>query len=310
MLEDRLAFQRLSTWLVDAKSKNINVTIVSLPGIGLSHYLKVYSQENNQDVSYITDINSLPSLKSQNIIDISFHQSPDIYESIDKVVLASDVNQKFIIVIDDPSWLRSAHKDNCRFLSRVYRTEFFPTHAPEDIKAMSLEINPKLSPAQLKEIVDQSCGLARLIKYLSLNSPLDDNLKIITQPLISVLSKCTDEEITKFGIQLSPLITKLLKEQYSISGYKISINNDYSVTEGDCKFSNILSLPERDILQFIIDNQGKISKDKIAEIKWGSDSYDSYSDQAIRKTVVRLSSKLKKYRIRPISKVEYRLEPR
>lgn len=315
MLENRLAFQRLSAWLVDAKSKNINMVIVSLPGTGLSHYLKTYSQQNVTDVSYITDISQLPALKSQNIIDISFQSSPSIHELIDKTILASDVDQKFIVIVDDPSWLRSPSSQSCRFLSRVYRTEFFPVHNSEDIKSMSLEINPELSSTQVQQVINQSGGLARLIKYLSLHSQPDDQIKVITLPLISVLSRCTDDELTKFCIKfdgqwISPLIDSLLKSYGSIQGYKIIINTDYSVTEDDSVTSKILSLPEKDILEFILSNQGKIDKDKIAQIKWGQDSYDSYSDQAIRKTIVRLSSKLKKYRIRPISKVEYRLEHR
>jgi hypothetical protein len=292
---------------------------VSLPGTGLSHYLKTYLSEPNVDSSYIIDISNPPPLKKQNIIDVSFATSPDVYDKIDKLILGANVDQKFVVIVDDPSWLRSITATTSQFLPRMYKTIFFPIHSEFDIRTMALEINPDLTSTQQEFIKKQSGGFAKLIKYLAINpdsdTTLDPHLQNIFLPTLQLINKCTDEDLTKLGLKqdnkwISPLISSWLSAISSTQGFDITISNNLFLIEDGQDFHQLVSLPEKEIIISALTNDGKITKEKIAEIKWGEASYDSYSDQAIRKTIIRLSAKLKKYRFRPRSKIEYFLERR
>ncbi len=280
-----------------------------MPGVGISHYLKTYQQENSNQVSYITDEDTLPVLKRQNIVNMDLLKNPESYRFVDKLFLTSLPDQKFVVLVDDPSWLRSQFATQSSFVERIYQTEFFPVHSFEDAKAMALEINPKLTSSQLDKITSESAGLAKLIKCLSLDS--QSNINTLLSSTIQVINRCTDDELEKFGIKksgqfTSPLISKLIKSTHTNLSINIFVSPDMSITENDQSFGKKVSVIESQIISEIIKN-GQITKEKIAEIKWGTNSYDSFSDQAIKKTMMRLSVKLKKYRIKSLTKVGYQL---
>lgn len=55
----------------------------------------------------------------------------------------------------------------------------------------------------------------------------------------------------------------------------------------------ILSLTQEKILLFLITNRQKIvSFDEIADLIWGKDSYDKFSEYALTKTIQRLREKI------------------
>lgn len=309
------AFDKLKTILNQAKSRNYNLMLVSIPGTGLSHYLKQYQQENSVDMIYITDLNTA-TLSSFNIIDISFLTNPSIFEDIDKLWLSAKVDQKFAIVIDDPGWLRSEQSKKCQFLDRIYSTSFFPVHQESDIRQIAQEKNPEITFQQLTEVITNSAGLARLIKYISLKesfAPLwwleDKQLHRLIHPTLISISHCNDEELSELGIKNSQLITDLLQKVLP-HNFDIKITPALSILENDQDFHKKVSAIEKTLLEEMKKNEGMISKEKIAEIKWGENSYDSFSDQAIKKTMIRLSVKLRKYRIKSITKFGYQLSLR
>lgn len=314
------SFENLKTILDQAKSNKYNLMLISLPGTGLSHYLKQYQEANPIDTSYISDISS-PSLSHLNLIDTSFLASPEAYIDIDKLWLSAKVDQKFAIVIDDPGWLRTPHAQKCQFLDRVYRTEFFPVHSPDDIQLLSVDKNPNITPDHLQEVISQSAGLARLVKYISLKDSFspswwntDTQLQRLIQPTLLAISHSSDEDLNSLGLKKngqfqSQLISDLVNK-ISSTNFDINISPDLVIIENGQNFGKKSSPVEKALLAEMQANNGIISKEKIAEIKWGQDSYDSFSDQAIKKTMMRLSVKLRKYRIKSITKFGYQLSLR
>ncbi len=61
------------------------------------------------------------------------------------------------------------------------------------------------------------------------------------------------------------------------------------------------------LLEYLIDNGGVITKDKISEIKWGDGGFAGFSDDAIKKTMLRLGDKMKKYKLSAIHGYGYKL---
>ena len=87
----------------------------------------------------------------------------------------------------------------------------------------------------------------------------------------------------------------------------IVINKDLTfIEEGEARETPLIKA-ERDILEHLL-SEGVVTREKVADFKWGDGSYDNFSDQAINKTIQRLNKKLIKHRITAIPKVGYKLE--
>jgi DNA-binding response OmpR family regulator len=87
---------------------------------------------------------------------------------------------------------------------------------------------------------------------------------------------------------------------------KLKLNFDLSFEEDGVESQTKLTLAEKRILEELVKNEGQITREKIADFKWGEGSYDEFSDQAINKAVKRLNVKLTKYRLKAILGVGYK----
>jgi len=299
-----------------ALATETNVAILALPGTGLSHYLKEYKLKKIE-VTYISDIKNFV-LSKLNIIDVSFLTNPDVYVEIDKLWLEAKTDQKFVVVIDDPGWVRSVDCQKSQFMQRVYKTIYLSVHQKKDVENIAKEKNININIEQINHVVSESAGLGKLIKYIAFKEDFggswwknDEQLFRMITPTLVAISHCSEEELEKFGIKavekfVSPLIADLMTK---ITGatFDIKIDDDLTILENGQSFGKKMGVTEKQIINEMLKNKGIIVKEKIAEIKWGENSYDSYSDQAIKKTMMRLSVKLKKYRIKSITKVGYQI---
>ena len=90
----------------------------------------------------------------------------------------------------------------------------------------------------------------------------------------------------------------------------IEIDFDLSIREDGQMSKEKLTEVEARILREMMQNEGKMTKDKVSEIKWGKAEFDEFSDQAINKTMRRINEKMTVYKITTIPKVGFVIEKR
>lgn len=139
----------------------------------------------------------------------------------------------------------------------------------------------------------------------------DSQLQLILRPLVEAVLRCNEEELGKLGIigqgkWRSQILEKLVdRERKNV--INLIVNPDLTINEDSKINENRFTAVEKAVLEEMLRNNGMVNKEKVAEAKWGENSYDSFSDQAINKTMRRLSSKLKKYRVSSLTGVGYKL---
>src|SRR3989344_1336354 len=105
----------------------------------------------------------------------------------------------------------------------------------------------------------------------------------------------------------SELLKRYFELHPSRSLLDIKVNVDLSYSEnGELSKARFIKV-EKLIIEEALRSEGVVTKEKVADFKWGKGSYDEYSDQAIGKTVQRLNKKLLAYELLPIRNVGYKL---
>jgi hypothetical protein len=292
-LSHQQIFRDLKKQIDNARSHQSHILIYSFTGSGSSYLFKFLAQ-HDRELTYINDVNQ--DLGNFSLLDLSLKDSITLLEKV-------NINQKCALLVNNGLDFHSP-------LLEKYKTHFYLScpivcRSESDTALFVKEINSKLSDQNIQKIYKISQGIGKIIKYLAVNhdsidSP-DDTLLSITNEVVSSLKGYYPEEIKSLGITL-PIIGQ------GITPFPLTINFDLSFSEDNQLSSEILTPTEAKILQKIIDNDGKISKEEVSDIKWGENKYDEFSDQAINKTLRRLDSKLKKFSIKTIPKVGFVLE--
>mgnify|MGYP001586548526 CR=1 FL=1 len=163
------------------------------------------------------------------------------------------------------------------------------------------------------------------IKFLALNDdvlqkPLLEivNIGALKESLsstIKVIARCDEETLQHLSLKeegkyRSTIIQYLFDSKQFSQKPNIKIYPDFRFEEDGVTSTTLLTKTERNILEYLLNEDYVIDKEKVADIKWGEGSYDKYSDQAIAKTVRRLDQKLKKCTIKTLPKRGYKLEVR
>lgn len=165
------------------------------------------------------------------------------------------------------------------------------------------DLGIKMADKDKQEIFEKSQGIAKLVKFLAVNRQRykEEDKEPVLAPIEEAARGCPNDLLIRFGLNREGVLSG------TDSGLGISINFDLSFEEEGVKSDEKLSRIERDILIFMTANGGEIAREKVADFKWGEGKYDEFSDQAINKTMRRLSGKLSLHQIETIPKVGYKL---
>lgn len=300
----------LKKWLDEQNKKKVNGAMVTFPGCGLTFRISKYLEQNNE-ISLITKAGE--ELKEFNIVLMSFVGNNLVLKTVDDYLRMAGTNQKIMVVIDDPEVLDSEEYKNSLMSSRIY--EYY-WHGAFDEKATE-EMIGEFKKTEIDDIYKLSGGIGRLVKYLCLKKTIpstkelveDPALQSICRPMLEVIKKSSTNylerlKIIERGIVKSEILRKLLTEIWLPTSIKIE--NDLTLNE-DCKKGEKISRVEKDILNEMLLNNGYLTRERVAAIKWGSENFTEFSDQAINKTMRRLSTKMRVYKIETIWKTGFKL---
>lgn len=292
-------YLKLEQALEQSQKNQSNLLVVSFSGNGTSYILKSYVKKH-PEVGYI-DKRGM-NLGKLTIIDSSMEIAVKYWKQL-------GLDQKLVIVVSRGSDYRSEMATEIRRHS--YLSIGISARNRNDTDKLALEINPDLQKDELEEIWRLSGGIGKLIKYLAINrDQQNEELEMILAEIRSSLRGYNLEDLEKLGIMeqgkvRSELLVGMMKGETNIK-----INFDLSAEEDGQRMEEKLTETEARILERMIDEEGRISKEEISDIKWGEGKYDQFSDQAINKAMRRLDRKLKKYKITTIPKVGFVIDKR
>lgn len=321
---DGKPYLEIETELNRSRKVKANLILVSLPGMGLNHYLKRYIEAyEKQGVVKLEE--STQALGLYNIFIWSRSWGEDALGVIDGFLRRASVSQKFGLGITRP-WLLETEEYKKSYLSHhVYKTIYVKVFDDKDIFEILKTRKVTCPKGDVKKILDLTGGIPQLVKHLvvgltddtslEVNSLLTDlNLKTILETISNSIKKCSPKVLMEMGImdELGGIRSELLRivyeSQVEEGGWTLEVGFDLSLVENGIKGETKVTAQEKSIVEKMVSGGGKISKEEVSDIKWGTGKYDEYSDQAINKTMRRLSQKLTTCQITTIPKVGYILE--
>lgn len=294
---------------------SVNLLIVSVPGVGVTHFVKKFlERENPRGVTYINSPGS--KLDKFNILDLDFDKTPNALDEVTRYMKSATLDQKFAIVVNTPFLLDSDNYKRSFLASHVYNTYYFGAGSRDYVEVYVSDMGVDLPKAKINKIYQLSGGLGRLVKFLVSHQDWleknakeiveQDETKSILRPTIEVVSKCNDEILIKLRLQTSQLLNTYFQLHPVEKPIDIKLLPDLTFTEQGEKRER-LTKTESLILKYILEHQGIIEKDKVAEFKWGEGSYDKFSDQAVNKTMRRLDKKLKFYALKTLPEYGFKI---
>ncbi|MBI2465297.1 helix-turn-helix domain-containing protein [Candidatus Shapirobacteria bacterium] len=303
VISDR--YSELKKELDAAKKLKYNVAVVSVPGMGSSRLLKKYARENSE-VKYISSPGE--DLADFSILDLAYDLHDDALSWTEDYFHKAGSGQSVAVAINTPFIFEQIDFKKSFFKGHLYKIIWIRAMVEVEVGEMILEMGEKVDKKQLEEIMIQSGGLPQLVKYELVGDK--DQVSYVLEPILKVINKCSPVDLEKLGLMTGDkIISKLLVDNNKNSGlgFDIKIGFDLSIKENRDEGDIKVSLYEKKIIEKMLDNEGKITKEEVSDIKWGEGKYDEYSDQAINKAMRRLSEKLTKYKIETIPKVGYKL---
>lgn len=307
-IRDQKYYKELVEQIDESRKSKVNLLIVTLPGMGITRVLKEYQKEkNDREIALIMDPSD--KLLTYNLINFDWNHQ-DTPNQITTIVKKADLEQRFVITVNYPGNMERLNKEDIYFLTHIYRRHYFGSWSFEDTKQMIKELKPQVDAKEIKEIYEKSGGIAQLIKVI-ISGAGEEEIGLIISPLIEAIRETNKETLTKLGIiKDGKLISNLLEKsmsQVNNNSPQIRANFDLSFEEDGRKNRERLTAAEKKIIEKTMTNNGQISKEEISDIKWGEGKYEKYSDQAIKKQVLRLGNKLTRYKFVAITGVGYKL---
>jgi len=300
--------------------QHVNFLIVTAPGYSLNYFLMKFMETNPSKVAYITQEGQ--RLDNFSILNFDYIADSEALQKTKKYMKSVDYTQKFAVTINSTQMFESEEFKTSHVASHVYSTYFFGRPSYTYVERFIREdMGINLKKGDIERIYELSGGVARFVKYLALEEARyckdakelikDESLLLMIEPIASILSKCSNGILTKLGVlengnYTSKLLEAYFKENPPAKPYDIKVDKDLSFSENGEKRERLAKV-EADILKFMLENDGVITKEKVADIKWGERSYDAYSDQAVGKTMRRLGKKMKTYEIKALSNYGYKI---
>lgn len=294
---------QLRDTVLEAKKTKSHVLLYTFNGSGCSYVLEQISQNENGFV-YLKDGNTEQDGDYFLADFSSLEKCLDFYKKLGK-------DQKALFVIqnglDYNSKLISELKAHC------YHKLAFGTRNFQDAVVLMEELGIEASDPIVDSIFKESGGIARLIKHFSVNflsgKDLTSNLDDKLEDIVSSIYGYNSNDLVELGLtDIDGQYKSLQFSSVLSSQINIKVNFDLSFAEDGDQATDTLNPIEAKILAKLVGSNGVVSKEDVSEIKWGEGKYDEFSDQAINKTMRRLSQKLKKYTIVTIPKVGFKIE--
>lgn len=289
--------------------------------MSVSFYIqKFLEREDNKIFKYIKD--DKESLSEFNILDLNFDKNEKALEIAEKYLKLANLNQKFALVVNTPSLLDSPKFVGSTLGNHFYSSFCFKALDKDLITIFGQILKSDLTKTEINRIYELSGGLTRIVKFLITHKSYIDksSQKIIEDldfrrvflPTARIIEDSNDEVLIKLGIKdKNGFNGEIIKDYFKTRPIKqnidIKINSDLTFFEKDKLNNESLLKIEKYIIEGAVNNNGVVTKEKIADFKWGEGGYDEYSDQAIAKTIFRLKKKLKVYAIDPIQGYGYKI---
>ena len=312
-------YQKLAAALNESIKKKANFLIVTLPGLGITYFVKKYL-EKNKEVNYLNEADG--DLAEYNILDLDFDKNEKALSIANEYFKKAKLGQKFALIINTPRLVETDEYQKSFAASHLYSTFYFQARERADANIFAREISPELKQKEIDLIYKYSGGIGRIIKYLSLapqtlaktpkETASSPDFKRVINHTITILAQSSPPVLNKLGIIdkkgecISLLLAKYLQLYPLPAVIRIKINPDLSFEEneqgGTCK----LTKTEAEVICHLLTSPA-ITREQVADFKWGKDGYDKFSDWAINQTISRLNNKLKHYQLKSIPKVGYQI---
>lgn len=308
-------YRRLESEINTSIKQKNHMLIVTLPGLGATHLLQHYLKNHpKSDINYITNTNQ-PISDTYNFIDID-NTKLDFIDQIETYFNNANFHQKFALVVNRPHILKISEYLSSVLPKRFLKIFYLGAYNQKDTEIFVKDINSKISPADIKLIYKLSAGIPRIAKFFCTNLDLikkdintyinDEILNNIISPTISAILETDPNVLQKLNIDLTSLIiSHFIKNNFN--DINIKINFDLTFSEKNVLNPTPLNKIESQILKYMTENNFSISREKVAEFKWGENHYDEFSDLAITKTMRRLKHKLSLYTLKTIPKIGYQI---
>lgn len=318
---DHPQFKEIANRIIEAAKKKYNLVLVSLPGSGATFFAKKLVESGLvENISYIFEENQ--TLNDFNILDLDFNKNTRAIDIVDKYIKESGSGQKFLIIINTPEFLKTPRFFGSIISNRIFDYIYMPQMDMYRATIMATNGKVEFDESLLKRVLGKTGGVARLAKYFLIHKDqlefgLEDLLslgefKTVFDPTIKSIRQCDFRTLDLLGITIDGKYTSPLLNDYFIKNPKIEIEFEKGggVTEKGKKVSENFLKHEIEILKSTLENEGVLTKEKVSDIRWGEDSYEKFSDQAIKKIVLRINKKLELYIFEAVPTIGYKLVER
>lgn len=296
--------EELKKWILSCKSRQINGLVITFPGAGVTREIR--KMEEEKLLKLVTGRGG--ELSELTVLYFDWLNDSKVFESLDNYFLAIKSGQNLVVVVDNPSVVESEQFKNCYGAKKLYDQYWFGVMSKEETTEMIEGFEKKVFEKEKEKIWELSGGVAQIAKHLVLRNKSrkaeelvgDLAIKVMCQPMVSVIKRSSRQSLEKIGIvNRGKILSEVLATMVNIEEnfVDIKVRLDLLVLEDGESFGERLSRLERDILERMLTNGGFITKDLVAEIKWGKAEYEKFSDQAINKTMRRLDKRLHRYEV-------------
>lgn len=315
-------YQKFELFLLDAIKTGSSSLVVTIPGLGIRHFIKKFLEKNtNLNISHIESVDQ--PLNELNILDVDFYKNPDALEVADRYFKTANLNQKFVLIVNDPGFLQTKKYQSSFLFGRTYLTYYFKVRDLSDTEKLIKEIAPQATDIDMLNVYKISGGISRLIKFLVIHSEKvnlkiadlleDEELSFVLKPTIDVIRTCPQQTLIDLGLKNednhfnSLLLESFFQENPLDQKFSIQIDSDLSFIEDGIMSPYRLVKIESDVLKYL-ETHNVIERTMISDLKWGEGKYDEFSDQAINKTIQRLNDKMANHILISIPKIGYKLQ--
>jgi len=305
----------------EASEKKYNLGLVSLPGSGATFYLKKIVEEKMiEDVRYIYEPGQ--ELGDFNLLDLDFNKDKKALEIADSYIKSAGTKQKFVVVINTPEVLKTPRYLESITSNRIFEYVYMPQM--DEYRATILATNSLVDFDELviKKIINKTGGIARLVKYFLLHQNKiewdykkleeEKEFNAVFLPTIKSIKQCDKETLEKMGIVSGNMYFSPLLQEYFEIYTKLEISFDLGgvVYEKGLQLEGKFLKHEIELLKLSLENDGLITKEEVSRVRWGEGDYEKFSDQAIKKIVLRINKKLKEYIFEAVPTIGYKLTQR
>jgi hypothetical protein len=302
-VEEETGYRRLASVASDCRRFGANLMVVGLSGMGASFYLKTWAK--NEGVDYVT----VAPEKKEGVVVVDMPENS--WKEWEEIYRATPRDQKLIMVVGVEKIGEESVAKNW-VLGHVYKTLYLEVSSEKDIGLLANRLGLKVSSVDLSKFYGLSGGIAKLAKCLMVNGGrVVEEVEQMAGLILAEARRAREEDLEKLGVvkngkYVSAILADLDKKMPD--GLRVEVKFDLELVEDGGSGGVKVTADEKKIILEMMANNGMITKEKIAEIKWGEGSYDKFSDQAITMAMRRLDKKFKGYQIETVPRVGYQLK--